>query len=61
LTRKFHEKKDLYLSRATCDADWERTRSFHDLNLAVKSLALAGVKIDEKSSEPTRLAKNKKY
>jgi len=60
LATKFNEAKDLYLSRATTDDDWDRIRAFPDLNAAIESLATAGIKVDQTTLKPTRLAKNLK-
>ena len=60
LVNKFVENKDLYLSRATMDDDWDRVRSFPELNAAIESLATAGIPIDQTALKPTRLAKNHK-
>lgn len=58
LVRKFEAKKDLYLSRATLDDDWDRVRSFSELKKAAELLAKAGIPIDQTGLKPTRLAKN---
>ena len=60
LVNKFNAVKDLYLARAASDHDYDRVRSFTDLNAAIKSLAAAGIRIDQSFVEPTRLAKNHK-
>lgn len=60
LATKFNYAKDLYLSRATLDDDWDRVRAFPDLNAAIESLATAGIPIDQTALKPTRLAKNHK-
>lgn len=59
LVKKFAKTKDLYLSRATLDDDWDRVRGFPDLNAAIESLAAAGIPINQTVLKPTRLTKNR--